>query len=90
MEERLSDFLRSHCTGGVALAFSGGVDSSLLLHALIRLREEKKEFPARSVLLPHAIPDVGGIAGKPVLRSEGGMRVRANHHGSSSTARVEK
>lgn len=44
MEERLSDFLRSLCTGGVALAFSGGVDSSLLLHALIRLREEKN-FP---------------------------------------------
>lgn len=44
MEKRLAEFLRSHCTGGVALAFSGGVDSSLLLHALIRLRKEK-DFP---------------------------------------------
>ena len=41
MEERVSDFLRSHCTGGVALAFSGGVDSALLLHALVRLRKER-------------------------------------------------
>lgn len=44
METRLAEFLRSHCTGGVALAFSGGVDSALLLHALIRLRREK-DFP---------------------------------------------
>ena len=44
MERRLAEFLRSHCTGGVALAFSGGVDSALLLHALIRLRKEK-DFP---------------------------------------------
>ena len=40
MKQRLREFLIRHAAGGVALAFSGGVDSTLLLHALLRLRAE--------------------------------------------------
>ncbi len=40
MKQRLREFLIRHATGGVALAFSGGVDSTLLLHALLQLRTE--------------------------------------------------
>ena len=40
MKQRLREFLIRHAVGGVALAFSGGVDSTLLLHALLRLRAE--------------------------------------------------
>lgn len=39
MEQTLENFLRGYAAGGVALAYSGGVDSTLLLHALLRLRE---------------------------------------------------
>ncbi|MEA4863265.1 MAG: ATP-dependent sacrificial sulfur transferase LarE [Victivallaceae bacterium] len=53
---RLESFLAARCAGGVALAFSGGVDSSLLLSVLAGLRRET-EFPllifnARSVFQP--------------------------------------
>lgn len=44
MMDRLTTYLREHTEGGVALAYSGGVDSTLLLHALLRLREEQS-FP---------------------------------------------
>ncbi|MCH5284754.1 MAG: ATP-dependent sacrificial sulfur transferase LarE [Akkermansiaceae bacterium] len=40
MPDSLFSVLRAHCSGGVALAFSGGVDSALLLHALLRLQKE--------------------------------------------------
>ena len=40
MKQRLREFLIRHASGGVALAFSGGVDSTLLLHALLRLQAE--------------------------------------------------
>lgn len=40
MKQRLRESLIRHAAGGVALAFSGGVDSTLLLHALLRLRAE--------------------------------------------------
>lgn len=47
MNHRLTAYLQDHCAGGVALAFSGGVDSALLLHALLRLQaaEEGERFP---------------------------------------------
>ena len=45
MKQRLTDCLREHVARGVALAFSGGVDSTVLLHALLRLREEAGECP---------------------------------------------
>ncbi len=40
MKHKLREFLIRRAAGGVALAFSGGVDSSLLLHALLRLHAE--------------------------------------------------
>ena len=40
----LEEFLRPLCPGGIALAFSGGVDSTLLLAVLSRIRREKP-FP---------------------------------------------
>ncbi len=44
METGLPGILLPHCRGGVALAYSGGVDSALLLHALLRL-QEREHFP---------------------------------------------
>lgn len=44
MTERLLSILRKHAADGVALAYSGGVDSTLLLHALLRLQAERP-FP---------------------------------------------
>ena len=40
MSDRLLNYLSEHTAGGVALAFSGGVDSTLLLHALLRLQKQ--------------------------------------------------
>ncbi len=40
----LLDFLRRHQSGGIALAFSGGVDSTLLL-ALLRELQQEQPFP---------------------------------------------
>ena len=40
MQQQLLSHLRAHTAGGVALAFSGGVDSAVLLHALLRLQKE--------------------------------------------------
>lgn len=40
----LNDFLSHHVANGVALAYSGGVDSTLLLHALLRL-QKSRPFP---------------------------------------------
>ena len=49
MIKALNTYLRAHCSGGVALAFSGGVDSTLLLHTLLRLQAAnegaEKAFP---------------------------------------------
>lgn len=54
--EKLKSFLAARTSGGVALAFSGGVDSSFLLHILSEMRREA-DFPlfvltARSVFQP--------------------------------------
>ncbi len=40
IKDKLRDALIRHADSGVALAYSGGTDSSLLLHALLRLRTE--------------------------------------------------
>lgn len=42
--KRIEDFLRPYCEKGAALAFSGGVDSSLLLAVLVKMHREKA-FP---------------------------------------------
>ena len=46
----LRDFLRPYTTDGIALAFSGGVDSSLLLAVLADMRREK-EFPLLALFM---------------------------------------
>lgn len=48
MIERLKDYLRQFAPEGIALAFSGGVDSTLLLAVLKRLRDEA-DFPLLAV-----------------------------------------
>lgn len=48
MISALSEVLWKYCRDGVALAFSGGCDSALLLAALARLRREKN-FPLLAV-----------------------------------------
>lgn len=44
MPDTLENYLSRHTADGVALAFSGGVDSTLLLHALLRV-QRKTPFP---------------------------------------------
>lgn len=44
MPDTLESYLSRHTAGGVALAYSGGVDSTLLLHALLRLQKQQ-HFP---------------------------------------------
>lgn len=44
MLERLEEYLRKMTSDGIALAFSGGVDSTLLLAVLSRLFRQKN-FP---------------------------------------------
>lgn len=44
MIQRLTNFLRPYTAKGVALAYSGGVDSALLLHVLLRMQKEV-DFP---------------------------------------------
>lgn len=48
MSSALTHVLEKYCSSGVALAFSGGCDSALLLAALARLRREKN-FPLLAV-----------------------------------------
>lgn len=43
-EDKLKEFLQQHTANGIALAFSGGVDSTLLLAILAEMRQ-KKHFP---------------------------------------------
>ena len=52
--QQLEQYLRPLCSGGIGLAFSGGVDSSLLLALLVKMQRQEK-FPllvlsARSTL----------------------------------------
>lgn len=47
---RLLEWLRPHAAGGVALAYSGGVDSAVLLAALAELRRETS-FPCLALTL---------------------------------------
>lgn len=47
---RLKTFLRPLCDGGLALAFSGGVDSTLLLAVLRQLRDES-DFPLTAMIM---------------------------------------
>ena len=47
---RLKEFFRSRAAGGIALAFSGGVDSLLLLEVLRLLRQEEP-FPLAAMTI---------------------------------------
>lgn len=47
---RLLDWFRPHAAGGVALAYSGGIDSAVLLAALATLRREH-DFPCVALTL---------------------------------------
>lgn len=47
---RLLDWFRPHAAGGVALAYSGGIDSAVLLAALATLRRER-DFPCVALTL---------------------------------------
>jgi len=48
--EQLMELLRKYSGGGIALAFSGGVDSSFLLFSLKRLHD-RKPFPLKAVMM---------------------------------------
>ena len=48
--EQLKEFLRKLSDGGIALAFSGGADSSFLLAALKELRDERP-FPLKALTM---------------------------------------
>lgn len=47
---RLEQWIRPYCKEGIVLGFSGGVDSSLLLAVLSRLKHEN-DFPAAAVMM---------------------------------------
>ena len=67
--EQLKDYLRERTAGGIALAFSGGVDSSLLLAVLKELHDEAP-FPLLALTLhsifqrPEELEEVRRAAGK--------------------------
>ena len=48
--EQLKEFLRKLADGGIALAFSGGADSSFLLAALKELHDERP-FPLKALTM---------------------------------------
>lgn len=63
--QQLQELLRPRISAGVALAFSGGVDSTVLLKVLVLLREEKP-FPlvACTVVTPFSVAGEATAAGE--------------------------
>lgn len=58
---RLKDYLRALAPGGIALAYSGGVDSSLLLAVLQQLKAEQ-DFPLLALTMRSAFAPWGADA----------------------------
>lgn len=68
---RLKEFFRSRAAGGIALAFSGGVDSLLLLEVLRLLRQEEP-FPlaAMTIHSPFHREEETAAAGEEAARAD--------------------
>ncbi len=58
--KRLKEYLQNLCPGGIALAFSGGTDSALLLAVLAGIHREK-EFPLVALTMQTILQDPAEI-----------------------------
>lgn len=72
MLKRLEDYLRQLALQGIALAFSGGVDSTLLLVILAKLKKEKN-FPLKAISMLTILQDEKEIGEAQIIAQKFGV-----------------
>ena len=76
--EQLKNFLKSKTGTGIALAFSGGVDSSFLLSVLCELHEEKP-FPLKALMMQTVFQDESELTDAAEFVRECGTEMQVFH-----------
>lgn len=72
MFDQLEQYLQKYIAGGIAVAFSGGVDSSLLLAVLARLKQ-KKDFSLMALTMQSVLQSDAEIAEAKELAAKCGV-----------------
>lgn len=73
MFNRLLQYLQNMAPQGIALAYSGGVDSTLLLAALGKIRQ-RQTFPALALTMQTVLQDINEITRAANLAKEFGIK----------------